>query len=31
MAGTAVAIFFIVLAGRELFSRIGRTAQPAHA
>ena len=31
MAGTAVAIFFIVLAGRELVSRIGRTAQPAHA
>lgn len=31
MAGTAVAIFFIVLAGRELFSRISRTAQPAHA
>ncbi len=31
MAGTAVAIFFIVLAGRELFSRIGRTAQPAHS
>lgn len=31
MAGTAVAIFFIVLAGREIFSRIGRTAQPAHS
>lgn len=31
MAGTAVAIFFIVLAGRELFTRSSRTAQPAHA
>jgi zinc/manganese transport system permease protein len=31
MAGTAVAIFFIVLAGRELVSRIGRRAHPAHA
>jgi len=31
MAGTAVAIFFIVLAGRELVSRIGWRAHPAHA
>jgi len=31
MAGTAVAIFFIVIAGSEIFSRIGRTAQPAHS
>ncbi len=31
MAGTAVAIFFIVLAGRELAGRIGRRAHPAHA
>jgi ABC-type Mn2+/Zn2+ transport system permease subunit len=31
MAGTAVAIFFIVLAGRELVSRIGWRAQTAHA
>jgi len=31
MAGTAVAIFFIVLAGRELVSRIGRRSHPAHA
>ena len=31
MAGTAVAIFFIVLAGRELVSRFGRRAHLAHA
>lgn len=31
MAGTAVAIFFIVLAGRELVSRIGRRTHLAHA
>ena len=31
MAGTAVALFFIVLAGRELVSRVGQRAHPAHA
>lgn len=31
MAGTAVALFFIVLAGRELVSRVGQRVHPAHA
>jgi len=31
MAGTAVAIFFVVLAVRELALRIGRRTQPQHA